>query len=153
MDITFADWLRDELERRGWSQSDLARKAGVHRQVINSYINHRRGKPDEDILRRVARAFGYSPETVFRAAGLLPPKPESSELTEKIVHLVNQMDDIDKADVLEYAALLRRRRAERDAVAEFVARYRSMDREQAKAAQIRLFTELGIVEPNSRRND
>jgi transcriptional regulator with XRE-family HTH domain len=76
MDNEFSEWLTDELRKRGWSQADLARAANIHRQVVSTYINGRRSKPDEDVLRSIARAFKMPPEEVFRAAGLLPPTTE-----------------------------------------------------------------------------
>jgi transcriptional regulator with XRE-family HTH domain len=53
----FSDWLQDEMNKRGWSQSDLSRNSGVNRQVISTYINQQRKKPDENILIDIARAL------------------------------------------------------------------------------------------------
>ncbi len=33
--INFGEWLKLEREKREWSQSDLARFSGLHRQIIN----------------------------------------------------------------------------------------------------------------------
>lgn len=91
MDKTnFSDWLTDEMEKREWTQSDLAHKADVNRQVIWSYINRKRVKPDEDVLSAIAKAFKMPPETVFRAAGLLPPGSNAS--TEEISHIYSELN-------------------------------------------------------------
>lgn len=149
--IDFSVWLENELIERQWSQSDLAREAGVHRQVINSYINQKRSKPDEEILRLLADAFGYPPETVFRAAGLLPPKPEKDELVEKITHLLFNMDEPDKSRVLEYVELVNRQSQQRDIVDDFLYRYELLKREEKMDAQKKLMRRLGIIESSSGR--
>lgn len=100
--MDFASWLQEELKNRDWTQADLARNAGVHRQVISTYINRQRASPDEAVLRKIARAFKVPPEQVFRAAGALPPKPEIDEQIEQILHEVAQMPKEDQAEVLAF---------------------------------------------------
>ena len=76
--ISFADWLMSEMNQRDWSQSDLAREAGLGRAVINKITNHINKKPDPETCKAIARGLRMSPITVFIAAGLLPPMPERS---------------------------------------------------------------------------
>ncbi len=59
--IEFSQWLQNEMDRRGWGQSELARRARVNRQVIWSYLNNRREKPDSDVLKKIANAFDIPP--------------------------------------------------------------------------------------------
>lgn len=70
-----SEWLTQKLQEHGWSQSELARRAGVSKQVISVYINQRRDKPDEAVLSSLAHALGSPPEEVFRVAGMLPAAP------------------------------------------------------------------------------
>lgn len=86
MDIDFADWLLEELKQRDWSQSTLAKKAGVNRQVVNTYINRQRKKPDTEILKAIARAFDYPEDIVFRAAGIMQPAQETDDLIGQILY-------------------------------------------------------------------
>ncbi len=106
VDKHFSDWLLYEMNKRGWRQSDLARAARLNRQVISSYINRRREKPDEDILIAIAKAFGYPPETVFRAAGLLPPVPPMDGLKERILHLFDQLPPEQQEQLADFADFL-----------------------------------------------
>ncbi len=78
----FGAWLTDELERRGWSRSEAARRGGVSASMFDKVINgHAQAGPD--FCNGVARAFRMAPETVFRRAGILPPlPPETAELAE-----------------------------------------------------------------------
>lgn len=69
-------WLEKELSERNWSQSDLARISGVHRAIISKIILGG-SMPTPETLEAIARALKLPPEQVFRAAGLLPPKPNA----------------------------------------------------------------------------
>ena len=94
MDIDFAEWLIIELNKRGWSQSDLARAAGINRQVISAYINRQRKKPDTDKLKAIAKAFNLPAEVVFDAANVL--HPENADNEEKLIllhHFENMTDE------------------------------------------------------------
>jgi transcriptional regulator with XRE-family HTH domain len=74
---TFGNWLETELERRGWTQADLARASNLHRQTINRVIRQTRMRPDDDTLQAIAQALGYPVEEVYRRANRLPVKKEA----------------------------------------------------------------------------
>ncbi len=67
----FSAWLLDQLHQRGWSQAELARRANITKGAISHVLNETR-RPGEALCKAIADALGYPPETVFRAAGLLP---------------------------------------------------------------------------------
>jgi transcriptional regulator with XRE-family HTH domain len=81
----FPDWLQSELDKRRWSQADLAYAAGISRAVVNKLLN-RRTYPQPDTLQAIARALKVPVETVYRAAGLLPRETESETFEAEIVH-------------------------------------------------------------------
>lgn len=86
LDITnFPDWLQSELDKRDWSQADLANSAGISRAVVNKLLN-RKTFPQPDTLQAIARAFKIPVETVYRAAGLLPQETESETFEAEIIH-------------------------------------------------------------------
>lgn len=72
----FGDWLLHELKEAGISQAELARRAGLSKGTVSNLINGTKGV-GQDSLKAIARALRLSPEVVFRAAGVLPPKSES----------------------------------------------------------------------------
>lgn len=89
--MKFNDWILNELNNRNWSQADLARNAKLTRGSVSNYINGR--IPDDVALRKIARAFELPPETVYRAAGLLPPPiddPWVDDMSHKISQLTGQ---------------------------------------------------------------
>ena len=88
-DIDFPKWLEKQRKTKGWSQSDLARTAGISRQVVSDYEGYKRKYFDEDILKKIARAFKLPAELVFRAAGLLDAEPDTDEWVEQMNHKIN----------------------------------------------------------------
>ena len=84
--LHFAEWLQAEMDRRGWSQSDCARSADLNRAVINKLINGK-SRPQPSTLIALSRAFRIPVETAYRAAGLLPPSPDSDEITNEMIHI------------------------------------------------------------------
>lgn len=75
----FAEWLSDEMLRRGWQQADLARAAGVTRATISNIINGMRG-PGPRVCRDIARAFGVDEDEVLSRAGHRSGKPTADDM-------------------------------------------------------------------------
>ncbi len=103
--MKFNDWLLQQLSDRDWTQAELARQAGLTKQAIGNYIASR--IPDEDALRKIARALKLPPELVFEKAGILPPKPHENEKLEQARHLLSDpsLTDEDKEEILEQIKL------------------------------------------------
>lgn len=101
----FGDWLNKEIKRRKWRQADLARAANLDTAVISNLVNGKRG-PGEDTCTAIAKAFDLPPETVFRAAGLLPPAPEITPVMERALYYLSQLDPEDQERVMLYLEVL-----------------------------------------------
>ncbi len=91
---TFDSWLLKEINKRDWSQSDLARSAGLHRAVIHKVINGA-SKPTPATLNAIAYALRIPPELVFEKAGLLKPSSELSATERTLIHLAKGLPDGD----------------------------------------------------------
>ena len=50
--------VREARMRRGWTQAELARRAGVRRATVNSLESGRRERVNLDVLEKVAKALG-----------------------------------------------------------------------------------------------
>lgn len=84
----FFDWIDQELNKRGWSNSELARQADLSQSFMSMVRNGQRGVTFEFCL-AIAKAFGERPEKVLRAAGLLPaPSGKMEDLTEEEAEVV-----------------------------------------------------------------
>ncbi len=84
--ILFPEWLRSEMDKRGWSQSDLARTAELNRAVINKLLNGK-SQPQPATLEAISRALKLPLEMVYRTAGLLPAKVENDTAAEEALYL------------------------------------------------------------------
>ena len=57
--MNFSEWLISELERRGWSRSEAARRGGISSSMIDKVINGY-SKPGIRFLEGIAQAFGIT---------------------------------------------------------------------------------------------
>ncbi len=101
VNISFSQWLLLELENREWSQSDLARRAGVSKAAISDVLSGRRNV-GHDLATSIAKGLNIKPDIVFRAAGLLPPTKKVSEEIEQIVHELEGMSREEQQEFLSY---------------------------------------------------
>jgi transcriptional regulator with XRE-family HTH domain len=84
--IYFSEWLQTEMDKRGWSQSDLARSADLNRAVINKLLNGK-SHPQPGTLEAISRALRIPLETTYRAAGLLPANNDHDDATEEALYI------------------------------------------------------------------
>jgi len=98
MENKFGLWLQQVREARGLTQSDLARMANLNRAVINK-IENNASFPTPETLNSIATALKLPTETVFRAAGLLPPKPEIDQKIEDLNHLMRELPPGDLEEI------------------------------------------------------
>jgi len=112
---SFASWLNKELDEQSWTQSELARRAGLSRGTLSNITSGSKGI-GEETCRAIARAFNIPPETVFRAAGILPNHPGTDEDFEELKHLFSQMTDEEQLEFLAIGRVkieLRNKRGEK----------------------------------------
>ena len=101
----FGKWLIQQMNIKGWNMTDLASRAGVSKQVISKYINNPPDKPDNEVLSGIARAFRLPPETVFRAAGLLPPEPEYVPLLDEWTAVFYELTPDEQQELIDIARM------------------------------------------------
>jgi transcriptional regulator with XRE-family HTH domain len=96
----FGTWLAEQLQKRDWSMSELARRCGVSHATISRLISGNQN-PSPELCREIARALVVPPENVFRKAGLLPPEPDpnNSQLNEAL-HLFQQLPKEEREFIL-----------------------------------------------------
>lgn len=103
--MEFNDWLNEEMRKRGLSQNQLAKKAGVTQGAISHIIAGRR-LPGVDLLDGISRALKIPPEEVYRRAGLLPQKSPYQERIERIYYKLSTLDEQDRQQVEDYIEFL-----------------------------------------------
>jgi transcriptional regulator with XRE-family HTH domain len=90
----FSNWLESELNQRNMTPAELARASGKAAAVISRVLNGERSAAP-DTLEAIARALKLPPETVFRAAGLLPPVSEDEAKFEDWKYLLEGLNERD----------------------------------------------------------
>jgi transcriptional regulator with XRE-family HTH domain len=80
--ISFVDWLNEQMRIKNLSQAELARKAGLHRSMINKLSRGIVIRPDITTYVAIAKALDVSPATVLCIAGFISPDPDLPELEE-----------------------------------------------------------------------
>jgi len=99
----FVNWLIDEMNKRGWSNSELARRAGVVHSTISMILSGK-SNPGNDLCVGIAKALKIPPEEVFRRAGILPPlpAPDNDPTLEEITAYLKRLSSEDRKEVLMY---------------------------------------------------
>ena len=113
MDSNFVKWLTAQMRERNWSQADLARASGVHKQIIHYYLTKSAKAPHAHVLAKIAYALELPVEQVYRAAGFLPRPPDISETIEQILHEMEDMPERDRQEVLAFIRMEKKLRKQR----------------------------------------
>ena len=98
----FGDWLVEEIEKRDWSKSDLAKAAGISRGTLSNIISGTRGVGEKTLV-AIANALDISPTTTFRKAGFLPEEKEIS--FDDWQHLLEKIPPEDREEILQILTL------------------------------------------------
>lgn len=110
--IEFSEWLQDMLTEKQMKPKTLADKAGLDPGIISRVLNRER-MPSSDSLSSIARALDLPPETVFRAAGLLPELPSIDQARMEIfLYKFAELPPEKQEQVLEYMDFIQKRNIE-----------------------------------------
>jgi DNA-binding XRE family transcriptional regulator len=84
-------WLAENLEERGWSLRELARRAEISHTTVSSVLKEQQA-PSWEFCAEIARVFGLQPERVFVMAGLMPAPPPPVLEEHEAVALLRSLD-------------------------------------------------------------
>jgi transcriptional regulator with XRE-family HTH domain len=68
------EWLGQQLQERGWSSSELARRAGISQSSVSNVLTGKQ-VPGLEFCKGAAQALGMRTEELLSLAGHLPPLP------------------------------------------------------------------------------
>ena len=102
--MDFSVWLNQELEVRGWSRSEAARRGGVSASMFDKVINGQ-AKPGINFCRGVAKAFNLPVIEVFRQAGIENPDGPLS-MTDEVKELFSQLSIENQAHIRQQILVL-----------------------------------------------
>jgi transcriptional regulator with XRE-family HTH domain len=102
----FVDWLRAELDRRGWNMMHLAEVMGVHPSIVGAIMSREKAM-GVDTARKVAAALGISQVQLFMLSGLIDEGiADDDAYILELRRLVEGMDEVTRARVLRVIAAL-----------------------------------------------
>lgn len=107
--LSFPDWLNGELQAREWKQADLVRKARIDSGLLSRILSGER-RPSVAVCIGIAEALSLPPQEVAARAGRVPPSPEPTILTDRLLAIAAQLSEDEMRDLLDYAELIKRRR-------------------------------------------
>ena len=81
------NFIDAELEKRGWTWTELGQRADLSSGTMSNIRNGMRGV-GKKTLTGIARAFDMPAEHIYRLAGLLPSVPKETEELEKLSRLL-----------------------------------------------------------------
>jgi transcriptional regulator with XRE-family HTH domain len=87
----FGQRLSTFLVQRGWTQSELARRAGLGRDAISTYVRGT-AHPEPQNLLKIAKALGVDPTALFNGSHL----QQRQLIDESILEISQQAGSHDK---------------------------------------------------------
>lgn len=109
MGNNFVEWLAKQLEERGWSIRETARRAEISHTTIADVLAGNR-MPTWDFCAAIAKVFEEPPVSIFIKAGLLSVTPESERTVERLSDIIREMPIEKQQELLWYALALSRRK-------------------------------------------
>jgi transcriptional regulator with XRE-family HTH domain len=111
MYMRFMEYVDKELNTRGWSRNELAKRAGLS----NSYftmISKGDRSIGADACMKIAKALHITPETVYSWAGLLPSQAPAVTELDRFAGVIDQLssDDIDDLYQMALAKIERKKK-------------------------------------------
>jgi DNA-binding XRE family transcriptional regulator len=104
-----ATWFKMQIEDRGWSLRETARRLDVSHTTIVNLVNGR-SKPSVELCKRIAHIFSSSHLEVMRLAGLLDPAPPDTVRLEEVKQLFTELTGEEQDIVLaQIRALVERK--------------------------------------------
>jgi len=102
--LQFVEWLQKEIEIRGITLADVAKRGEVSPTTIWRIANGERNAGIDSIL-AIAQGLRMSPVEVFRIATNQPSATENPQ-TEQLVYLFQQLDARDRQTILDMMEFL-----------------------------------------------
>ena len=98
-------WFAHILSKYDITPAEIKRRSGLSESHMSKVLKGERSF-GEDAIRKIAKAVGVAPETLFREVGILPPAPEKTEAHEQLLYLFNQLDPDKKQELINFANYL-----------------------------------------------
>lgn len=95
-------WIEEELNKRGWSIRELARRAGLSHASVSHVLNGYRN-PGVDFCLGIAKAFSVSPISVLEKAKIIPKMDDEDLSFRELWHHVRKLSYRDRVRLIQIA--------------------------------------------------
>jgi transcriptional regulator with XRE-family HTH domain len=103
-----AEYIHRAMDERDMTQADLVRKSGLSSSQVSKILSMK-SEPSAEAMVAIAHALEIPPETVFRAAGLLPPINPITEYQEILDFSLSSLDGDQLMEVLQFIEFVKQR--------------------------------------------
>jgi DNA-binding Xre family transcriptional regulator len=117
--MAFGKKLEAMLEKKGISQSDLARQTGISKTTLSSMLSRDVSKVDIEMFLAICRALGCQPDEFYQSQNIAPisnSPPELKADERHLLELYRQLSPKEQGNLIGRAELLaeQHREAERE---------------------------------------
>ena len=88
--IELISWLSTELDTKGWSQRELAKRAGISQATVSQVLSQQQ-RPTWDFCAQIAGPLGISVDQAFILAGLKRRPPPAVEEESEFVAIIREL--------------------------------------------------------------
>lgn len=97
----FIDWLHAELDKRGWSYREAARRAGLSHGSLSQVVNGR--QPGFTVCLALSKIFDYPLDQVLWMAGFIEQPQNGDPLVDELVHVAHSLSPKLKRTLIQIA--------------------------------------------------
>lgn len=110
----FGAWLAQELEQRGWTMGELARRCNVSHPAISRVVSGQH-TPGVELCCAIANALEMPEEKILRLVGHLSPLPtiEEDSTFAEVYDMMKHFTPEQRRAILEYVEWRYRRAADK----------------------------------------
>jgi transcriptional regulator with XRE-family HTH domain len=105
MSDQFRQWLTSEMEKRRFSQVELAKATGISQPFI-SRVLHGERLATADFCVKVALTLDEPPEKLLRLAGILPSNQTEDDTLQELMELARSLPLAKRQEVLRFVRFL-----------------------------------------------
>jgi transcriptional regulator with XRE-family HTH domain len=99
------NWIEQNQRARGWTQAELARRAGISQGAISRVLSGSRG-PGVEFCKSIAKAFSVPDRDVLQIAGLMTDDPEPAPGQGEMAYIYASLPPDRQEQLREYARFL-----------------------------------------------
>ena len=93
----FAEWLKEEISKRHWTQNDLGRKAHLSKSEVSRILNGK--QPIVSVCKAIALAMGVPLDMVLIRAGILDRPPDYNDQDQGLLAKFKRLNRVNRVEI------------------------------------------------------